>query len=120
MRLRAAVEQLVGRMDRDVEAAVVEGGRDRAALEKAEFTGTIYTCSENSNGVVALARRVAQENTAVAVLTDFDPAGKELHGKLRESIPARHVHGIWRQKLAELLTVNGHRDIESINNIIDR
>ncbi|MDY6765811.1 MAG: hypothetical protein SVW77_00430 [Candidatus Nanohaloarchaea archaeon] len=119
MRMRSAVRQLVGEMDEDVDAAIVEGGRDRTALERAGFTGDIYTCCENTDGIVGLARRIAAHHSAVAVLTDFDTAGKELHGKLRDALPARQVHGIWRQKLAELLAVNGHRDIESINNILD-
>lgn len=119
MRLRDAVEELVAEVDRDVDAAVVEGGNDRAALRKAGFTGDIYTCAEDSNGVIAVARRVTDENDAVTLLTDFDSAGKSLHGKLRDAIPARIVHGIWRQKLGALLGSNGHRDIESINNIMD-
>ncbi len=119
MTLRGDVLDLVGKMDRDVDAVVVEGGHDREALERAGFSGRIYTCSENANGVVALAKTVAAENDAVSILTDFDQEGKDLYGTLREVIPERTVHPIWRRKLGALLTQKGRRDIESINNIID-
>lgn len=118
MRLRDEVESLVQDIDRDVDAAVVEGGHDREALERAGFSGRIYTCSENSNGVVALGRKIAAENDAVSILTDFDEEGRSLCGKLRDIIPDSDVHRIWRRKLGKLLTRRGRRDIESINNIV--
>ncbi|MDY6766337.1 MAG: hypothetical protein SVW77_03125 [Candidatus Nanohaloarchaea archaeon] len=120
MTLRADVEALVTKMDGDVDAVVVEGRHDREALEAAGFTGRIYTCSENTDGVVSLARTILEENTAVSILTDFDEEGRSLCGKLRDTIPERMLRPIWRKKLGTLLTQNGHRDVESINNIVDR
>ncbi|MDY6768624.1 MAG: hypothetical protein SVW02_00775, partial [Candidatus Nanohaloarchaea archaeon] len=98
MTLRDEVVGLVEEMDRDVDAAIVEGSNDQEALEKAGFTGAIYTCSENTNGVVSLARTVSRENTAVSILTDYDSEGSDLCGKLRDAIPDGQLHGIWRKK----------------------
>lgn len=119
MALRDEVMDLVRDMDGDVEAAVVEGSNDRKALERAGFTGKIYTCSENTDGVVSLGRTIARESESVSVLTDFDKEGRKLCGKLQDILPERRIHRIWRKKMGKLLTVNGRRDVESINNILD-
>lgn len=114
------VESLVQEMDRDVDAAIVEGRKDKEALQKAGFTGKIYKCSENSNGMASFSRKVGAENSSVSILTDFDSEGRSLCGSLRDSLPEKKVHRIWRRKLGKLLTVNGRRDVESINNILGR
>lgn len=106
-------------MDRDVDAVIVEGERDRAALEAAGFTGTVYTVSDDPAGVPALAKRVLEETDDIAILTDFDPEGRELNRDLQAFIPERVNRKIWRKKLGTLLTADGRRDIESINNLLD-
>ncbi len=115
MQLKTAVQDLVTDMNRDVDAAVVEGQRDREALQKAGFTQPIYTCSQ-SNGLPAFARTVTEAGTVV-ILTDFDQEGKTLNGRLRDLIPGSHVQPIWRKKLGKLMTEHGRRDIESLNNV---
>jgi 5S rRNA maturation endonuclease (ribonuclease M5) len=115
MALASDVQQLVQKMNRDVDAVIVEGPNDREALKSAGVTRPIHTCSD-TNGIVGFARSMAAEGT-VAILTDFDEAGKRLNGRLRELLPGRKVRSIWRQKLGKLLTEHGRRDIESLNNV---
>lgn len=117
--LGETVRRLVAEMDDDVEAAVVEGRHDREALRTAGFTGKIYTVSENSGGVTALGREISRSHDAVAILTDFDPEGQDLHAALRDVIPESTVRKVWRKKLGTALTRKGRRDIESINNLLD-
>ncbi len=115
MDLRTAVQQLVAEMDRDVDAAIVEGRNDRKALERAGFTSTIHTCTD-TDGLIGFARNVSTEGSVV-ILTDFDEEGKALNGRLRDLIPDRSLHPIWRKKLGKLMTEHGRRDIESLNNL---
>lgn len=109
------VRQLTADMDADVNTVVVEGRNDKVAMERAGFTGTIYTCSE-TNGLVGFARTVAQEES-VTILTDFDAEGKQLNGRLRDLLPDSMVRPVWRKKFGKLLTRHGRRDIESLNNL---
>lgn len=115
MQFRSAVQELVADMDQDVDAVIVEGPRDREALERAGFTQRIYTCSE-TNGLIGFARSVSDEGS-IAILTDFDEEGKKLNGRLRELIPGSHIQSIWRKKLGRVMTEHGRRDIESLNNV---
>ncbi len=115
MDLASDVEQLVRDMNQNVDAVIVEGKNDKAALERAGCTAEIYTCSR-SNGLVGFARSVAIEDR-IAILTDYDAEGKRLNGRLRDLLPGKHVRPIWRQKLGKLLTEYGRRDIESLNNV---
>lgn len=114
MDLASDVKQLVREMDRDVDAVIVEGQNDRAALQRAGCTTPIYTCSQ-TNGLVGFARDIADGR--IAILTDFDEEGKRLNGRLRDLLPGKHVRPIWRQKFGKVLTASGRRDIESLNNV---
>ncbi|MFB6265824.1 MAG: toprim domain-containing protein [Candidatus Nanohaloarchaea archaeon] len=116
--LEDEVKKLVSRMDRDVEAVIVEGRKDEEAMEKAGFTGKVYTCSENTSGLVSLGRRASRENSSLAILTD-DDEGKKLNRELQEVVPEKINRKIWRKKLGKVLTSEGRRDVESINNVID-
>ncbi len=117
--LQQDVHELVMEMDRDVDAAIVEGKHDVAALEAAGFTGDIYTVSDATEGVTALGKRVVREADSIAILTDFDPEGRDLNRRLQEVIPESRNRKIWRKKLGTMLTATGRRDIESLNNLFD-
>lgn len=118
MGLETEVRALVEKMERDVDAVIVEGRRDKDALRAAGFTNTIHTCSD-ANGLVNFARAIPLDET-VTILTDFDQEGKRLNGRLRDLIPGSQVRPIWRKKIGKLLTEHGRRDIESLNNVFDR
>lgn len=117
MELATAIEDVVTAMDRDVDAVIVEGKRDETALRRAGFTGDVYTCS-TADGLIHLARELPHD-VDVAILTDFDQEGRSMHGRLRDAIPGRNVQGVWRKKLQRLLTADGRRDIEALNNVLD-
>ena len=109
-----SVHTLIREMDQSVEIVIVEGKRDQAGLEAAGYTGSIIQCS-NTAGIVPFAHQLDEE--PIAILTDYDPAGRELNGKLRELIPARKVDAYWRRELGLLLTQRGRYEIEALNNI---
>ncbi len=111
-----SIRELVTDMDATVPTVVVEGKRDRQGLERAGYTGTVRQCSDAS-GIVPFADSL--EGTPVAILTDYDGAGRQLNGRLRELLPARRVDPYWRRELGLLLTQRGRYDIEALNNVFD-
>lgn len=111
---RRDLHELLQRMDRDVEAIIVEGPNDRQALRDTGVTTSIHMCSR-SNGLVGFATSVDADS--IAILTDYDDHGRGLNGKLRELLPDAHVASRWRRELGLHLTQRGHYDIESINNV---
>jgi len=62
-------------------AVVVEGMKDRAALQKL-FIDNIFTLNKP---LFAIVEEISKEYEEVVILTDFDKKGKELYGKLRNS-----------------------------------
>ena len=110
------VRELLGAMDQGVEIVIVEGQRDRSALRKGGVTCTIRTCAQ-SGGLVAFSESI--DTYPVAILTDYDPAGKQLNARLRDLLPDATVDPRWRRDLGALLTQQGHYDIESLNKVFD-
>lgn len=111
------VRELLRSMDRDVEAVIVEGPNDATALRTGGVTVPIHHCAM-STGIIEFATGISVE--PLAILTDFDQAGRALNGQLRELIPPSQVESRWRRDLGLLLTQRGHYDIESLNNVFDR
>lgn len=62
-------------------AVIVEGKRDRAALEKLGLAGSrIFVL--NKTPLFAVAEEVASVSKEAAILTDLDAEGRKLYGKL--------------------------------------
>lgn len=110
------LRELLERMDRSVEAVIVEGTNDRKALQNGGVASRIHTCSQTS-GLDAFATCLSARS--IAILTDYDDPGRRLNAKLREYIPDRHVEPRWRRDLGLLLTKRGRYDIESLNNVFE-
>ncbi|MBI2145646.1 topoisomerase [Candidatus Woesearchaeota archaeon] len=71
--------QKLGKAD-DV-AVVVEGKKDRAALEAFGISGSrVFVLSRKP--LFAVAETVAERYNAVVILTDLDSEGRKLYGKL--------------------------------------
>ncbi|MBI2143063.1 toprim domain-containing protein [Candidatus Woesearchaeota archaeon] len=80
---KAVSEEIMGEIkkiaDRKI-AVVVEGKKDRAALEKLGVSSSIFVLSRKP--LFAVAEEVAANYKAVAILTDLDAEGRKLYGKL--------------------------------------
>ncbi|MBI2550708.1 toprim domain-containing protein [Candidatus Woesearchaeota archaeon] len=61
-------------------AIIVEGSKDKAALEKAGIGSRIFVLS--SRPLFAVAEEVAANYSKAAILTDLDAEGRKLYGKL--------------------------------------
>lgn len=108
------LRELLQRMDRQVDAVVVEGPNDEAALRRVGVETPIHTCSQ-TNGLAGFASSLPGEQ--IAILTDYDDPGQRLNAKLRAYIPDARVDPRWRRELGLLLTQRGRYDIESLNNV---
>lgn len=109
--------EVLRRMDRAVEAVIVEGPNDRQALRTGGVTVSIHECSSGS-GVDGCCRSIT--DGPVAILTDYDDHGRRLNGELRDRLPDAVVEPRWRRDLGLLLTQRGRYDVESLNNVFDR
>ena len=74
------VQMLQKLLDSDA-AIIVEGKKDKAALEKLGIPGSRITAL-NQRPIFVVAEAVARDYREVAILTDLDSEGKKLYGSL--------------------------------------
>ena len=112
-----ALREVLDGMDREVAQIVVEGPNDRQALRKAGLDSPIEECSQTA-GLTGFADQLTGD--PIAILTDFDDAGRRLNGRLRDVLPDARVATHWRREVGLVLTQHGHYEIESLNNVFKR
>lgn len=107
------LEEVVSRIDRDVDSIIVEGYSDRIVMEKLGFSGKIFLSAEKT--IEGLVEDVSRGSDRVAVLTDFDSHGKEEAEKisraLQEEIDVFRSH---RRDFGKQLTSTDRRAIEDV------
>jgi len=108
------LEEVVSRIDRDVDSVVVEGYSDRIVMEKLGFNGKIFLSAEKT--VEGLVEDVSRGASRVAVLTDFDSHGKKQAEKisrmLQEEVDVLRSH---RKDFGKQLTSTDRRAVEDIS-----
>ena len=80
-KLAAEFGQLLQKMLDSDAAIIVEGKKDRAALEKLGIPGSRIVAL-NQKPLFAVAEAVALDYKEAVILTDLDSEGKKLYGKL--------------------------------------
>lgn len=107
------LENVISRIDRDVDAVIVEGYSDRIVIEKLGFEGKIFLSAEKS--VEGLVEDVARGADRVAVLTDFDNHGKDQAQIIsRELDKEIDVLNSAREEFGKQLTSKGRMAVEDI------
>ncbi|MFB6180608.1 MAG: toprim domain-containing protein [Candidatus Nanohalobium sp.] len=115
---RNLLEKIVSRIDRDVDAAVVEGYSDKVIIEKLGFEGRIFLSAEKT--VEGLVEDVSRSSEKVAVLTDFDTHGKQEAGKIsRELDKEIDVLNSAREEFGKQLTSEGRMAVEDIRPLFE-
>lgn len=110
-RERKKLESLVEKMDRDADAVVVEGYRDRILLEKLGFSGRIFESAELT--LEDLVENVSRAVDRVVVLTDFDRHGKKRNLEIASALEKEvDVLRTSRKRFGQQLTSTGRRDVE--------
>jgi len=112
------LEELASEMNYYVDAVVVEGPHDKKTLKLLGYKKPILTCSKRSHN--DLADLVAEKNSNVVVLTDFDEQGTLLNRKLSKLFEKRgvKVDRFYRRSFQRLLKKLRISTIEGIYSII--
>lgn len=110
-RERQELERVVQKLDRDLDAVVVEGYCDRQVLQKLGFNGKIFLSAERT--LDDLVEDVSRGANTVGILTDFDKHGKkqarEISHALRKEID---VIESARSEFGRQLTSTGRMTVE--------
>lgn len=109
------LHDLVSGLNETVDGVIVEGPNDVEALRRIGVDVPIHTCAQ-TDGLVAFASSLRGKD--LAILTDYDQAGKELNGRLRDLLGDGQVDPTWRRAFGLVLTQEGHYEIESLNRAV--
>lgn len=112
-RERKKLEAVVQRLDRDLDAIIVEGYSDRFFMKKLGFNGKIFESAERS--VEDLAEDVKRGADTVGILTDYDSHGKEENRKIRHELQDKvDVVNTAREEFGAQLTSTGRMAVEDV------
>lgn len=108
---RKKLEEVVKKIDRDVDSVIVEGYSDKQVMKKLGFEGKIFLSAERS--VEDLSEDVKRASDRIAILTDFDNHGKEENKKILQELQSEvDVIKASRKEFGSQLTSTGRRTIE--------
>ena len=109
---------VIREMDDFVDAIVVEGVHDREALEALGVTKEIATYSAGFS-YAGFVDYLMNRYRRIAILTDYDRAGKRLNRRLTASLERAgvKVENQYRERIGRILCLRGIRDIESITSL---
>lgn len=114
------LERVLQEMDDFVDAIIVEGVRDKEALEGLEVTKEIVMCSSKPDA--AFVDYLSGRHKKVTILTDYDRAGKEINKRLSVRLERAgvKVENQYRSRIGRILGLRGMRSIESVNSLKKR
>lgn len=114
------LERVIQEMDDFVDAIIVEGIRDKEALEALGITKEIVMCSSKPD--TEFVDYLSSRHKKVTILTDYDRAGKEFNKKLSTRLEHAgiKVENQYRGRIGRILGLRGMRDIESVNSLKKR
>jgi 5S rRNA maturation endonuclease (ribonuclease M5) len=111
------LEGVIQEMDDFVDAVIVEGTRDKRALEELGITKEIEMCASRPDTEFVDYLRTRYKT--VAILTDYDSMGKRINKRFirrleREGVK---VENRYREKIGVILGLRGMKSIESLNSL---
>ena len=114
------LEDVILEINDFVDAIVVEGVRDKAALEGLGVTKEIVTCASKPD--TWFVDYLRSRHKRVTILTDYDEAGKKFNKKLTARLEhvGIKVENQYRGRIGRILGLRGMRDIESVNSLKKR
>lgn len=78
--ITTSVKNMLEKISGNKVAVIVEGKKDKAALEKIGIHNNIFVL--NTKPLFVVAEEIAESYGEAAILTDLDGEGKKLYGKL--------------------------------------
>jgi 5S rRNA maturation endonuclease (ribonuclease M5) len=114
------LESVLQEMEDFVDAVIVEGARDKEALEELGLTKEIVTCSSRPD--TDFVDYLSRKYKSVTILTDYDRAGKRFNKRLTARLEHEgvRVEKRYRDEIGRILGFRGMRDIESVNGLKKR
>ncbi|MHC1611048.1 MAG: toprim domain-containing protein [Candidatus Methanospirareceae archaeon] len=114
------LERVIKEMDDFVDAIIVEGIRDKEALEELGITKEILMCSSRPD--TEFVDYLSSRHKKVAILTDYDRAGKEFNRRLSTQLERAgiKVENGYRGRIGRILGLRGMKCIESVNSLKKR
>jgi 5S rRNA maturation endonuclease (ribonuclease M5) len=111
----AELESVIEELNESVDAIIVEGARDKKGLRELGITKEILMCSTKPD--TAFIDDLRSRYKRVAILTDYDRAGKRFNKRLiaRLERDGVKVETTFRSRIGQILGLRGMRDIESVN-----
>jgi 5S rRNA maturation endonuclease (ribonuclease M5) len=100
------LKNLVEKMNTEISCVIVEGRKDKEALERIGYKGRIV-----------YANRFKKAIGKVVILTDFDREGKEIAKIITRNVGERNVDNFFRNEFRKILKSIGRNDIQSIINL---
>ncbi len=100
------LKNLVEKMNEEISCVIVEGRKDKEALDRIGYKGRIV-----------YANRFKRANGKVVILTDFDEDGKEVAKRLMRTIGEKNIDNFFRNEFRKILKSIGRDDIQSITNL---
>jgi len=110
--IQAVLEELISRDPKAV--ILVEGMRDRGALTILGVKGEMIQV-QSSDGIFAIAERLAREGRAAIIMTDWDRKGGQLGRLLRNALAANAVP--FDDTLRQRLVVVSKQDIKDVQSL---
>ncbi|MFZ2070141.1 MAG: toprim domain-containing protein [Halobacteriota archaeon] len=103
-------------MDEFVDAVIVEGVHDKAALREMGVTKEIAMCSSGPYSYAGFVDYLTGRYRRITILTDYDRAGKRLNKKLTTRLEREgvKVEKRYRDKIGMILVLRGFHEIESM------
>jgi len=116
--IQAVLEELISRDPRVV--ILVEGMRDRGALTILGVKGEMIQV-QSSDGIFAIAERLAKEGKRAIIMTDWDRKGGQLGRLLRNALKSNAVpyDDILRQRLT-IIAKQDIKDVQSLPSLYSR
>ncbi len=116
---REKIKRFLGEIDFDSDAIIVEGKKDKQVLEKLGVSTKIFMVSKRE--LKEFCETVSRCSESVAVLTDFDEAGKEINKKLVQELREEtDILSSYRRDFGKLLTSRDRYCIEDIRPLLGR
>ena len=114
------LEHVIEELDDSVDAVIVEGVRDKAALEELGITKEIVMCSSRPD--TEFVDYLCSRYKRVTILTDYDRAGKSVNKRLiaRLERAGVKVDNRYRERIGRILGLRGMKDIEAVNSLKKR
>lgn len=118
--IKEAIDVFFRDLEYLADVVVVEGPRDVEALRNLDFEGRVTICSKVGVSDSDLAESLADRDSKVVILTDFDEEGRELNRRLSRLFERRgiKVERELRREAGRLMAYVGVYAIEALDDAV--